>query len=221
MTPTIKALIFDFDGVITDTAEYHYQSWKRLADEEGLHFTRELNDQLRGVTRRESLRRLLNGRAIDEATAQAWMQRKNVYFHDHLENFTPEHRLPGITRILEQAQGQGMKLGIASASRNVRPALTKLGLMDTFDAIGDPAIVINNKPSYDVFVWTAGALGVGVREAIVFEDSDGGIDAARNAGFYTVGLGTANVSHADLSFPDLADVDLNDLVQQLAIKNRY
>lgn len=219
MSHSIKALIFDFDGVITDTAEYHYQSWKRLADEEGLHFNRELNDQLRGVTRRESLRRLLNGRHIDEATIIAWMQRKNDYFHEFLNGFTAEHRLPGITRILEQAKQQGIKLGIASASRNVRPALEKLELTAMFDAIGDPAIVVNNKPAYDVFVWTAGALGVGVRQAIVFEDSDGGIDAARNAGFYTVGLGTANVSHADLSFPDLADVQLDDLITQLLAKS--
>ncbi len=99
----IRGLIFDLDGVITDTAEYHYRSWQRLADEEGIPFTREDGEALRGVSRRESLTRLLKGRAIDEATAQDWMRRKNAYFASDLSRLTPDAVLPGVRTLLEEA----------------------------------------------------------------------------------------------------------------------
>src|SRR5215510_10531900 len=113
-TSHIKAFIFDLDGVITDTAEFHYLSWKQLAEEENIPFTRKDNEQLRGVSRRESLNRMLKGRPIDEATAQAWMVRKNDYYIRHLEEITPEHVLPGVPVFLKAAQAVGIKLGIGS-----------------------------------------------------------------------------------------------------------
>src|SRR5688572_33356980 len=107
VTTPIAAFIFDLDGVITDTAEFHFLGWKQLADEEGMPFTREDNDQLRGVSRRESLNRLLKGKFIDEATAQSWMERKNNYYKAHLDNITPEHTLPGARRVLDEARAAG------------------------------------------------------------------------------------------------------------------
>lgn len=214
---TIKALIFDMDGVITDTAERHYRSWKRLADEEGLPFTRADNEALRGVTRRESLRRLLKGKAIDEDTAQAWMTRKNAYFHQLLEDMTPADRLPGLTRLLDEAQERGIKTGVASASRNVYPVLTRLDLVDRFHAIGDATTVENPKPAPDVFLWVADQLGVTPAETIVFEDSEDGVNAALAEGFNVVGLGTAPVHRAHLVLPDLADAHLDDLANRLNI----
>ena len=104
MSTSIKAFIFDLDGVITDTAEFHFLSWKQLAEEEGIVFTREDNEQLRGVSRRESLKRLLKGRPIDEATAQNWMERKNAYYKDYLSGMTPDDALPGVPQFLAEAR---------------------------------------------------------------------------------------------------------------------
>src|SRR4051794_4039601 len=99
----IRAFIFDLDGVITDTAEFHYRSWQRLADEEGIPFTRQDNEALRGVSRRESLNRMLKGRVIDEATVQAWMERKNGYYVAYLNEITPANVLPGAINLLDEA----------------------------------------------------------------------------------------------------------------------
>lgn len=215
MNLEIRAFLFDLDGVITDTAEYHYLSWKQLADEEGLPFTREDNEALRGVTRRESLRRLLKGRVIDEATAQDWMARKNAYFNASLAQVTPADLLPGVGALLDEAHAAGILCAIASASRNARAVLERLQITDKFAAIGDGYSVVNNKPSADLFVWTAGRLGVYPPQAVVFEDSEAGIDAGLKGGFWTVGLGDAGVERAHLRVSNLEGVRLNWLFEQL------
>ncbi len=215
MPRTIKGLIFDLDGVITDTAEFHYQSWKQLAEEEGIDFTREDNEQLRGVSRRESLNRMLKGRKIPETTAQDWMTRKNDYYLKFLDDITPKNRLPGVTAFLQEAKDAGMKLAIGSASRNAKPVLEKLDLTSTFDVIGDGHSVVNTKPAPDLFVWAAGGLGITVAEGVVFEDAEAGVDAALKAGFLVVGIGTANVAHAHAVLPDLAEAKLADVLAQL------
>lgn len=212
MTADIRAFIFDLDGVITDTAEFHYLSWKRLTDEEGIPFTREDNDRLRGVSRRESLNRILKGRPIDEATAQAWMTRKNEYYLAYLNDLTPEDCLPGVVDFLKDAGNLGIRLGLGSASKNARMVLEKLGLLNTFDAIGDGSSVLNSKPAPDLFIWVAGALHVSPTQAVVFEDAEAGIDAALAGGFWTVGIGNANVSHAHLTMPDLASKSVVELL---------
>lgn len=199
---TIRAFIFDLDGVITDTAEYHFLSWKKLADQEGLPFTREDNEALRGVSRRESLRRLLKGKTITEAQALDYMQRKNAYFFESLASFTPANRLPGVTEFLDLADEMRLKLGVASASRNARVVLERLELTQYFPVIADALSVVNGKPAPDPFVWVAGGLRVRVDEVVVFEDAEAGVDAARRAGCHTVGLGHSKIGHADLLLPD-------------------
>lgn len=216
MQPEFRAFIFDLDGVITDTAEFHYLSWKRLADEEGIPFTRQDNEVLRGVSRRESLNRMLKGRPIDEATAQAWMTRKNGYYVDYLQQITPENRLPGVMRFLQEAKSAGLLLGVGSASRNARPVLEKLQLVATFDAVGDGYSVANTKPAPDLFIWVAGRLNLPPYQAVVFEDAEAGIDAALAGGFYAVGLGSANVHHAHVVIPNLAEAHAADLLARLS-----
>jgi beta-phosphoglucomutase len=212
MVEDIRALIFDLDGVITDTAEYHYLSWKRLADEEGLSFTREDNEALRGVSRRESLNRLLKGKQIDEQTAEAWMARKNAYYVGYLGSITPADRLPGVDRLLAEARARGMKLALASASRNARRVLEGLGMAAAFDVVGDGSSVVNSKPAPDLFVWVAGALGINPRQAIVFEDAEAGVDAALAGGFWAVAIGDAPRGKGHVTLPDMAAADLTTIM---------
>jgi beta-phosphoglucomutase len=214
MAVDIRAFIFDLDGVITDTAEYQYLSWQRLADEEGLPFTRQDNEALRSVTRRESLRRLLKGREIDEETAQAWMQRKNDYYLELLDNAPPD-MLPGIRNLIDEARAAGMKVAVASASRNVHIVLKKLNALDLFDAIADGGTVVHNKPSPDLLLWTAGRLNVSPQNAVVFEDAEAGVQAALAGGFRVVGIGSASVDKAHLVLPNTDGIRLQSLLETL------
>jgi beta-phosphoglucomutase len=215
MTVDIRAFIFDLDGVITDTAEYHYLSWQRLADEEGLPFNRQDNEALRGVSRRESLRRLLKGKAIDEATAQAWMQRKNEYYAAYLDRVTPDDLLPGISQLLDEAEAAGIRLAVASASRNARTVLEGLQVLHRFEAVGDGYSVVNTKPASDLFIWTAGRLNVSPPNTVVFEDAEAGIAAALNGGFWAVGIGKANIDKAHIVVPSTAELQFGTLMEWL------
>jgi beta-phosphoglucomutase len=181
--------ILDLDGVITDTAEYHFRAWKKLADEEGIPFTREDNEALRGVSRRESLRRLLKGREIDEATAEAWMERKNATYRALLAEMTERDLLPGARAFLESARAAGIKIGLASASRNAPDVIRSLGIGPLFDVLGDGYSVVRSKPAPDLFVWVAGGLGLPVTSCVVFEDAEAGVEAALSAGMACVGIG--------------------------------
>lgn len=198
----IHAFVFDLDGVITNTAEYHFRAWKRLAEENRIPFTRADNEALRGVSRRESLRRLLNGRDLTEEQAQDWMARKNSYYQQHLQGLTPADALPGVTAFLAAARSRGLKLAIASASRNARFVLNRLELTQRFDVIGDGHSVSEPKPSPDLFIWVADQLRIAPESAVVFEDAEAGVDAAKLVGCLTVGIGNAKVGHADIHLPD-------------------
>lgn len=222
MALDIQALIFDLDGVLTDTAEFHYLSWKRLSEEVNIPFTREDNELLRGVSRRRSLEIILKGTPIEEATAQDWMTRKNDYYLAYLDTLTPEHRLPGVTALLEQARAKGIKTAVASASRNANIVLGRLQLLDLFDVVGDGTCVVNTKPAPDIFLWVAGRLNVIPPRAVVIEDAEAGIDAALKGGFWTLGVGTSDVDHAHVRSQTLEQVSLewlNDQLTQVANKS--
>ncbi|MBI1277495.1 MAG: beta-phosphoglucomutase [Anaerolineaceae bacterium] len=210
-----KGFIFDLDGVITDTAEFHYLAWKQLADEEGILFTREDNEHLRGISRRESLNRLLKGRPIDEYIAQSWMERKNNYYKEYLKQITPNFALPGVSQFLEEASKIGLKIGLGSASKNAREVIERLQLHKAFDAIGDGFSVVNGKPAPDLFIWVAGRLNLSPHEIVVFEDAEAGIDAALKGGFWTVGLGTANVHKAHVIAANIASVSVQTVIDAI------
>ncbi len=219
MTVDIRAFIFDFDGVITDTAELHYQSWKRLTEEEGIAFTRHDNEQLRGVDRRESLRRILKGQPIEETMAQEWMTRKNDYYAVLMQDLTPENRLPGVAQFLEEARAAGLKIGLASASRNANTVLDKLEQGPQFDVIADRNSVARTKPAPDLFVWVAGALGVPPMRTVVFEDAEAGVSAALEGGFWVVGLGDpANVGRAHVLIADLSQASVKAIWETMEQK---
>ncbi len=209
----LEAFVFDLDGVITDTAEYHFRAWKRLADEEGIPFSREDNDKLRGVSRRQSLQILLKGRSLPEDEMEAWMERKNNYYRAYLAEITPDNLLPGVETLLHEARANGIKLGIASASKNASDVINNLQIAHLLDAVGDGYCVSNPKPAPDLFIWVAGRLNVYPARAAVFEDAEAGIAAALKAGMFAIGLGPQErVGQAHRVFPSLANVALVDIV---------
>ena len=214
---TIRGFIFDLDGVITDTAEYHYRAWKRLADEEGLPFTREDNEHLRGVSRRESLMLILKGRVYPEDKIQEMMERKNSYYLDYIKEITPRDLLPGAKEVLEEIRAAGLKTALGSASKNAGEVIDRLGIRSLFDAISDGYSVERQKPAPDLFLHAAAQLGLPPRECVVVEDAAAGIEAAKAGSFRSVGLGPRErVGDADAIFPSLAGVRLADLLRALS-----
>ncbi len=202
----IRAFLFDLDGVLTDTSEFHYRAWQRLADEEGLPFNRKDNEALRGVGRRESLDILLKGRYIDEETAQAWMDRKNRYYVEQVENMTTDDLLPGAVELLKGLRRAGIKVCVASASKNAPLVIDRLMLRPFIDLLVDGSKVTRSKPAPDLFLYAADKLGVHPEECVVVEDARAGIAAAEAAGMRSLGIGPSErVGDADLVLPDLAD----------------
>ncbi|RLC54560.1 MAG: beta-phosphoglucomutase, partial [Chloroflexota bacterium] len=178
----IKAIIFDLDGVLTDTAEYHYRGWKRLADELGIPFDRKRNEPLRGVSRRRSLELLLNGRPATEEQMQEWMARKNRYYVESIQQMTPADILPGALELLKELRQAGIKIGVGSASKNTRTVLDRLHPWGYVDAVSDGYSVRHQKPAPDLFLHCARQLGVDPGEAIVVEDAASGVEAALAGG---------------------------------------
>lgn len=215
--PAIRAFLFDLDGVITDTAEYHYLGWQKLADEEGIPFSRHESDAMRGLSRHDSLRVLLKGREIDEKTAQAWMVRKNNYYLTMLDRLSADSLLPGVYRLLTEARDAGIHTAVASASRNAHLVLDRLGILSLFDAVGDGHSVVNPKPAPDLFLWTAGRVNANPRQSVVFEDARAGIEAALAGGFWTVGIGPAVSDRAHIQVPDLSEVTVSSVVRGLTV----
>lgn len=208
----IKAVIFDMDGVITDTVKYHYLSWKRLAEEENVIFTQEDNERLLGLSRPDSLTVFLKGRPISESKQAELLERKNRYFLKLIRNFSEKDLLPGVKELIEKLKNQGYKLAVASSSRNTGFILGKLKIDSLFDAIVDSLMVPQAKPAPDLFLKAASQIGEAPENCLVFEDSAAGVEAARRAGMATVGVGPAErVGKARFRFETMAEVDLEKI----------
>ncbi len=214
----IRGVIFDLDGVLTDTAEYHYQGWQRLADEEGLPFDRQANEALRGVSRRESLLKIIGDRPYTEAQIQEMMDRKNRYYVEFIQQITPNDLLPGSLNLLEELRQEGIKVAIGSASKNARTVIEKLGIAHLIDAIADGYSVQNPKPAPDLFRFAAQELGLQPRQCVVFEDATAGIEAALAGGMWAVGLGPVErVGRAHVILPSLAEIHWAELKNRLKL----
>ena len=209
-----KAIIFDLDGVLTDTSEYHYRAWKHLADDEGIPFTHEENDtHLRGVGRRESLGYLIRGRQYSEQQIQEMMDRKNRYYNTLIEQMSPSEIVPGGKELLTEIRKAGIKSAIASASKNCRTVLERLQIVDYFDGIADGNSVVNSKPAADIFVYAAGLVSVSTVDCLGVEDADAGIEAIKTAGMRALAIGPTDRFHrADKVLPTLANKRLQDLL---------
>jgi len=213
-----QAILFDLDGVLTDTSEYHYRAWKRLADEEGIPFTREENDaNLRGVGRRESLMYILGlgNRKVTEEQIQEMMDRKNRYYTEMIKGMTPADLVPGGRQLLQSIQDAGIKSAVASASKNCRTVLERLDIVHIFDGIADGYSVTNTKPAPDLFVYAAGLTKTPTSACLGVEDADAGIEAIKNAGMQALGIGPRERFHrADKVLPTLANVSLEDILNK-------
>ena len=212
----IKAFIFDLDGVLVDTAEYHYLGWKRLADEEGLPFGRLENEALRGISRRESLLLILKDRLLPEDKIQEMMERKNRYYLEFIRAVSPADMLPGARELLLEIRAAGMQAAVGSASKNAAQVVQQLGIASLLDAISDGFSVTSPKPAPDLFLHAAARLGLPPAACVVVEDAAAGIQAARAGGFRSLGLGPPErVGAADLVFPSLAGVRLEQILKKL------
>jgi beta-phosphoglucomutase len=212
----IKGFIFDLDGVLTDTAEYHYRGWKRLADELGIPFTREANEALRGIPRRASLLLILRDRKFPEEQILEMMERKNRYYLEFIREITPRDLLPGARELLEEIRAARLKSALGSASKNAAEVVERLGIASLLDAVADGHSVARQKPAPDLFLYAAVQLGLNPSECIVVEDATAGLEAARAGGFRSIGLGPEErVGIADLVLPNLQGIDLAELLSAM------
>ncbi|MBP6039828.1 MAG: beta-phosphoglucomutase [Flavobacterium sp.] len=213
---TKKAFIFDLDGVIVDTAKYHFLAWQKLANELGINFTHEHNEELKGVSRVRSLELIL---ALGNITASQedknkWLIQKNEDYLSYLVDMDEREILPGVVKVLEYLKNNNQAIALGSASKNARPILEKTNIMHFFDAIVDGNDVSNAKPDPEVFLQAARKLEITNQNAIVFEDSVAGIQAANSAKMTSIGIGDSSVLYeAKYNFKDFTFIDETFLAQ--------
>ena len=210
----IKACLFDLDGVIVDTAVYHYRAWKRLANELGFDFTEEENEKLKGVSRVKSLELILSWAGLEKTQEEQaeLATRKNNWYVGMITQMTPDEILPGVREFMEEARAAGLKTALGSASKNSGLILERTGLAALFDAVVDGNSVTASKPDPEVFLRGAEALAVAPDECVVFEDAVAGVQAGKAAGMKVVGIGTEEVLHeADLVVKGLSHLRVEQL----------
>lgn len=212
----IAGVIFDLDGVLTDTSELHYLAWQQLADEEGIEFDREANEAMRGLPRRESLLCILGNRSATEEQIQDMMERKNCYFVEMIQNVTPAYLLPGVADLLQELRAAGIKVALGSSSKNAQTVIERLGIAEHFDAIADGYSVSQPKPAPDLFLYAAQQLGLSPSQCVVVEDAAAGVEAALAAGMRAIGLGPVQrVGKAHVVLPSLEGVRWEELRSHL------
>ena len=188
----IKACIFDLDGVIVDTAHYHFLAWKRLADELGIPFTEHDNERLKGVSRLRSMDILLElgGISLSPQEKERLANKKNSWFVDFIERMIPEEIFPGVKPLLVALRARGIKVALASASKNAQTVIQVLHIQHEFDAVVDGTMVTHSKPDPEIFLLAARRLGVTPADCLVFEDAEAGVEAAVAAGMKCIGIGS-------------------------------
>ncbi|MEA5401474.1 beta-phosphoglucomutase [Arcicella sp. DC2W] len=210
----IKACLFDLDGVIVDTAVYHFQAWRRLANELGFDFTEHQNEQLKGISRMESLELILNwgNVSLTEAEKVEWATRKNDWYLDLVKLMTPNEVLPGVAKFLTDLREAGIKIALGSASKNSKLILERINMLDYFDAIIDGNNITKGKPDPQVFLMGAEATNALPSECVVFEDAVAGVQAAKAGGMKAIGVGSADVlTEADFVIATFDEMTLERL----------
>ena len=211
--------VFDLDGVITDTAKFHYQAWKALADSLGIPIDETFNETLKGISRMDSLDRILahghRENAFTPAEKEALAQQKNDHYVQLLEHLTTEDVLPGVVPLLQQAQARHIPCAVASASKNAPLILEKLGVRAYFATIVDPDSLSKGKPDPEIFLAAADSIGVLPQNAIGFEDAQSGIDGLKAAGIYAVGLSASQpLIGADMQVSEMTELSVDALLNR-------
>lgn len=203
-----EAVIFDLDGVITDTARYHYLAWKKLADELGIYFDEVINERLRGVSRLESLEIILerSQRQYSRVEKEHLANKKNEYYKEMIKRITPDDLLPGVKEFIEELKKRRIRTAIASVSKNAFTVIENLKVKDKFDYIVDANEIKRGKPDPEIFLNAAEHLGVLPEKCIGIEDAAAGITAIKRAGMLAVGVGNPEtVKEADLILKDMTE----------------
>ena len=213
----IKAVLFDLDGVLVSTDEYHYRSWKKLSDEEGFDFfDHEFNHKFRGVARMECVEIITkaSGKQYTSAQKQELADRKNRYFAESLSTVTTEMLLPGALSTLQELRKRGIKVAVASNSRNAMTIIKQARIEHLLDAIVDGHQIENSKPDPEVFLLAAKNVGVPPADCLVVEDAVAGIESARRAGMKALGIGTKErLPNAKVVIPDLSTITVDELLR--------
>jgi beta-phosphoglucomutase len=212
----ISGFIFDLDGVLTDTSEFHYQAWQRFCDELGIPFDRARCEHLRGVHRAAAMRGLLEGLDVSPQQFEELLDRKNRYFLEYLHTVSPANVLPGARELLEAIRSASLKIAVASASKNAPQVVERLQIVSLLDTLSDGNCVSRSKPAPDLFLHAAGQLGLPPAACVVVEDAEAGVAAAHAAGMRVIGLGPpARVGRADLVLADLSQARLEAIMSHL------
>lgn len=213
----IKGFIFDLDGVIVDTAKYHYLAWKKLANELGFEFNEEQNEAFKGVSRKRCLQLLLEIGEVDATQEQfdTWMIEKNEDYLSYIEKMDASEILPDVPKILDYLKSNNIPMALGSASKNAIPILKKVGLLSYFKVVVDGNNVTKAKPDPEVFLLAAKDIGVDPSDCVVFEDALAGILAANTAGMTSIGIGdAATLTEAQYNFNDFTEIS-TDFIKQL------
>ena len=213
-TNAIKACIFDLDGVIVDTAHYHFLAWKRLASELGFELTVGQNERLKGVSRMHSLEIILELAGIDlpPAEKEKMADKKNGWFVEYLNRMVPDEIFPGVRELINDLKSQGIKVALASSSRNAKQVIRLLRIQDEFDAAVDGSMITHSKPHPEIFLLAASQLGVPSKYCLVFEDAEAGVEAAHAAGMKCIGVGSATqLGNADRVIQKTSDFRISTL----------
>ncbi|MGI6158314.1 beta-phosphoglucomutase [Candidatus Darwinibacter acetoxidans] len=220
MEKQLQLAIFDLDGVIVDTAKYHFLAWKRLADELGIHFTERDNERLKGVSRMRSLEIILEigGKQKTAAEKQELANRKNTWYVEYIMQMDASEILPGVLPFLQELKDNNIKIALGSASKNAPTILNRLGIAAFFDAIVDGNLVTKAKPDPEVFTLGAELLGIAPEAAVVFEDAQAGIEAALRAGMKAIGVGSPGIlQNAHHVIPGFESFDLAQMLKVLGL----
>jgi len=211
--------IFDLDGVIVNTAKYHFQAWQRLANTLGFEFTEKDNEKLKGISRMESLDILLaiGGITLSNREKQELADRKNLWYLELIDQLTPADILPGANSLLTEAISLGFRTALGSASKNAQRILDRLAIKDQFTVIVDGTMVEHAKPNPEVFLLAAKKMELSTSKCLVFEDAEAGIVAAKNAGMLAIGIGSKeNLKRADKIIVGLNEITIEQAAEMIA-----
>ncbi len=214
----IKACLFDLDGVIVDTAKYHFKAWKKMANSLGFDFSEKENEKLKGVSRMDSINLILSwgGISLTESEKLEWAGKKNEWYLTFLQQMDEKEILPGVLEFIQDLQQKGIKIALGSSSKNAVLALTKVGMLSYFEAIIDGTKTTRSKPDPQVFQMGAAALNCEPSECLVFEDAESGIAAALAGGFYAVGMGSPNnLGAAHLVLSSLENITIENIISKI------